>query len=381
MTVHQAKGLEFDVVVLPNLYERLGGRGVGSPALPLRDEVTEEVVGIYPYRAEGTRAFFPELQEAHRQERSARLRDEFSTLYVAMTRARYALHMVVPADGERGPGTAKSGARLLREALAPGEPADGLGRALYEMGTEDWSRGLSPQDLGEGEGTCGAPGRPAPCPALLKPSRGARRKNLARLSPSSLEGGEELDLAAHLSLEGRGDFLLRGTVTHAWCELLGWWEEGLPSDETLLLVGRKEAPGLGDSRLQGWLADFKAWTAAPEIQEHLARGFFERAHTSAHLRLERELPFLHRTEEGMLQGFVDRMVVVESEGKVVSALVQDFKTDKVGPSDSAVLEDRVAYYRPQITAYRHAVAARYGLALEDVGGELLFLRPGVVREV
>ena len=97
--------------------------------------------------------------------------------------------------------------------------------------------------------------------------------------------------------------------------------------------------------------------------------------------MERELPFLHRVPDGILQGYIDRLVLMEEEGRVVAAEVLDFKTDFIDESDPGALEDRVEYYRPQIDAYRTAVAGRFGLELEKISGKLLFLRLGVVREV
>jgi ATP-dependent exoDNAse (exonuclease V) beta subunit len=110
-------------------------------------------------------------------------------------------------------------------------------------------------------------------------------------------------------------------------------------------------------------------------------GALSRAAYPEGARVERELPFLHREPGGILQGFIDRLVLVEEAGRVVSAEVLDFKTDGVDAADAEAVEARVAYYRPQIDAYRTAVAGRYGLDLPSVTGKLLFLRPGLVREV
>ena len=66
---------------------------------------------------------------------------------------------------------------------------------------------------------------------------------------------------------------------------------------------------------------------------------------------------------------------------MVGAEVLDFKTDVLDGSDAAAVEEKVAFYRPQIDAYRAAVADLYGLELSAVSGKLLFLRPGLVSEV
>jgi len=115
---------------------------------------------------------------------------------------------------------------------------------------------------------------------------------------------------------------------------------------------------------------------APAIREALSRASY-----ASGAEVERELPFLHRVPDGILQGYIDRLVLIRDGGTVVAAEVQDFKTDHVDGSDAGALEAKVAFYRPQIDAYRAAVASRYGLEPAAVSGKLLFLRPGLIREV
>ncbi|MGD2124340.1 MAG: UvrD-helicase domain-containing protein, partial [Gemmatimonadota bacterium] len=378
MTVHQSKGLEFDVVVLPHLYQSLEQAGGRDPVVPLRDETTGRVVQVHPATNKTVRTLLPHLQRAHEQNRAARLRDEFSALYVAMTRARFALHMLVPADGERGEGSSKSLARILRAALSPGEPADEIGKTLYHHGDSRWFEELKPGDF---DGVIGAAAEPPPAagmagPVPLKPAEGARIRNLARRSPSAMEGGETLDLAAHLRLDLKGDARLRGSVVHAWCEAVGWMEDGLPDLADLEKLARREGPGLSPERIREWIADFREWMEAPAVRAALSRSAYP-----AGARVERELPFLHRIPDGILQGYIDRLVVWEEDGRVAGAEVLDFKTDVLEASDPEAVSGKVAFYRPQIDAYREAVAGRYGLESSAVAGKLLFLRPGLMKEL
>ena len=380
MTVHQAKGLEFDVVVLPHLYQSLEGPGATNPVIPLRDPERGRVTRVYPATDKGTRALFPELRLAQAQDRSLRLRDELSNLYVAMTRAKYALHMVVPADGERGPGQAKSFARILRAALAPEETAELQGKVLYRTGDERWMEGVAAGDLSGGVREAGGGGGSGPpgseVPVTLRAASGARTRNLARRSPSSLEGGDQMDLAALLRVDLSQPARLRGTVIHAWCERIGWIEDGIPDEGVLRAVARERAPGVASNRVDEWLSDFRVWMKAPEIAGALSRGRYP-----AGAMVEQELPFLHRIPDGILQGFIDRLVVVEEEGRVVGAEIVDYKTDILDGNDPDAVAMKVEYYRPQIEAYREAVAGRYGLPASVVSARLLFLRPGLAREV
>lgn len=378
MTIHQSKGLQFDAVVLPDLNQSLEERGNRTGVIPFRDEDTGKVLRVFPAVDKGTRALFPEIRTAHEQARSLRLRDDLSALYVAMTRARYALHLVVPSDGEKGPGTTKSAARLLRAALADGEPADRVGKVLYQDGDQDWHlhlrrKGREAPAAEAGPVSAGAAFLP---PVPLRPLSGGRGRNLPRRSPSELEGGDRVDLASLLRTDLTGEARLRGTVVHAWCEGIEWMEDGIPGQEALRAAAARVAPGVSAARIDEWISEFRRWMEAPAIHGALSREGYPPG-----ARVERELPFLHRQGEGLLQGYIDRLVLLEEEGRVVEAEVLDFKTDLMDASVARGLAARVEHYRPQIDAYREAVAARYRLDPGQVSGTLLFLRVGVARVV
>ena len=247
MTIHQSKGLEFDVVVLPHLYASMEKSGFQSPVVPLRDEVTGRVVKVFPTTDKATRILLPELRESYDQNRAARLRDELSTLYVAMTRARYALHMVVPMDGERGPGTAKTAARLLRDGLAPGEAAEAVGQVMGPRGDPDWFRQVNPEDLSGAVLSLKRPG--------FQPTKPWRR---SRSSPLSVPGCGTWPAGAPPPWRGARCWIWPPTFAWIWGEMPAFgerwstpgarlwsgWTMGFPTMPALL-----DRPG---KRPRGW---------------------------------------------------------------------------------------------------------------------------------
>src|SRR5207253_3068396 len=103
-------------------------------------------------------------------------------LYVAMTRAVYALHMVIsPRPKERT--HPKTFAGVLRGALAPGQAAL-AGTTLYEHGRRDWDKKASTMSPSTQPA---ASASPKPFTIKLKASQKLVR-GLERRSPSSLEG-------------------------------------------------------------------------------------------------------------------------------------------------------------------------------------------------
>jgi ATP-dependent exoDNAse (exonuclease V) beta subunit len=127
--------------------------------------------------------------------------------------------------------------------------------------------------------------------------------------------------------------------------------------------------------VQALATDFLAWIEAPGIRRLLSRSAF-----GPDARVDRELPFLVRDGEALLEGRVDRQI--RSSGPDGTRLrVIDWKTDDVGdPSGPAALE-RTDFYRPQIEAYRRAVALAEGVTLDRVEACLAFVRAGVVIDL
>ncbi len=92
------------------------------------------------------------------------------------------------------------------------------------------------------------------------------------------------------------------------------------------------------------------------------------------LRVERERRFAIHDAEGLLSGSFDRLVLLVRGGRVLAADLIDFKTDR--PAGAAQLAAQVEFYRPQIAAYRRAIARLYRLDPARISSRLAFLRAG-----
>jgi len=391
MTVHRSKGMEFDVVVLPELYGSLAPKGEGV-AIPERDPTTNRVVRVYP-RIEGSvRMLFPEVDKALREVKAAELRDELSVLYVALTRAKYALHLVLPPEAS----STKHSAGLIRAALALGDDKISDRGVLLERGDPQWFNSTESAEAAP------LPAKPFEVPArsiepteraddppfsngfdpsipLFRSTTAGLGRNLARRSPSSLEGGDRADLSAILRLDGTGA-LKRGDVVHAWCKSIEWIEDGVGEDHVLQAMALATSPGMSEPRVVGLIAEFRGWLEADPVRNVLSRSHFP-SDLFTVVDVENELPFARRVGGDIQEGFIDRLVLTRNDGRVVSAEVLDFKTDAIESGDDETLASRTDQYRPQIAAYCEVVREQYGLADEDVRGLLVFLVSGAVKKV
>lgn len=366
MTVHKAKGLEFDLVVLPELDLPLKGRGRARAVLPLRNPETGRVKKVFPRVGKDVRGLFPEIEAAALQEADRETRDALGVLYVALTRARHALHLFLAEDPEPGDCRSPTFATLVRGAL--GRHATPLiqDETLLEEGRPDW-----PEEelVREKEET----------PTLLSPpalAGGGSRRLLAHESPSSLLTAGVVDLGRLLPLvprEGR----LRGTVVHAWLEDLVWIDEWSPSREALREVAHREAPGLGAGAVDELMDEMEAWLTEPQVRAALRRDAYPPG-----ARVETELPFAVRLDEVVLQGRMDRVVLMESGGEVREAHVLDYKTDVLARNGGGEgLSSATEKYRIQIDAYRRALARLHGLSPRKVRASLVFVREGTVVDI
>ncbi len=368
MTVHGAKGLEFDAVVLPELERpfRRGGRDHGP--LPARDHPAGPVTRVHPYLNRSLQPLFPEIEAADQERRAARFRDELGGLYVSLTRPRFALHLLIEQGRE---GTATP-ARLLREALGldPGESERGAAGVVWEGGDRNWAThvsGIAERDVPAGSSR---PAVDGPGSLQVKMADGPRSRGLVHVSPSELEGGGARSLPELLRRRDRAA-LGSGTLVHLWLAEIRWLEDGVPEDEELIALARARARGVDDPH--GLLEQFHEWIEAPAIRRILSRNAYPEG-----TAVDRELPFLAREGGRIVQGVADRVIRIP-EGEDARLVVVDWKTDRVGPDTE--LTQRVSFYRPQVEAYIRSMARSEGMPEGRVSGALAFLRAGEVREI
>ena len=139
-------------------------------------------------------------------------------------------------------------------------------------------------------------------------------------------------------------------------------------------------PDISIHQVTSLIAEFRGWIEAKPIRSALSRSSFPPEPDTV-VHVENERPFIRRVGDEIQEGFIDRLVLIQREGRVVRAEILDFKTDTIDPDDEDMLVARTAHYRPQIVAYCDVVREQYGLAEGDVTGKLAFLGTGVVREV
>ncbi len=374
MTIHQAKGLEFDIVILPELegelastrtlkvvYERSGDAG---PISRIARHVSKDMWSM-----------FDDLRPMFEQHIGRLAHESLCLLYVAVTRAREGLFMLIDPPGENSRTAPARMASLVLHALRPAGDQGPVepDQVVYEHGDPQWL----------------APHAPV-APAAIDPSAPHLESPQAPLTFAPTQGPllrTASTLASDLAGRTVGDVLaLSDGPTSAWAAALralfaevSWLEEFRGDRKALRAAVQAVVPNRDEVWATARVDEFLGMLEAQDLRRALSRG----GAPATALRVERQVPFA-RLEGGALQtGEIPRVVLehddmAEATGPEVQvrrATVLGFCLDTVeGPEHAA---ERAAAYREPMSAWRAATAEQWGLERSAVAGVLLFVSAGV----
>jgi ATP-dependent exoDNAse (exonuclease V) beta subunit len=339
MTVHKAKGLGFDVVIVPDLEGRtIEERRKGLAVRKSAQHEVEWVLDLPPEifcRADATLA--KQVAEA----KAAGCYENLCVLYVALTRAKRGLYVVTEPPGKSA---STNFPRLLADTLG-GETRDVRvgGVTLpgaWSAGEADWFAKLQPAEPAEVE------------PALAPLEEGTRAPRWAARRPSG-ESAAGTDVARIFSLErsSAADF---GAAVHRLLAGVEWGPAVGSEDPWALSQEPREAVAEARAVLRA-TALAAVWTRPAGLCE-----------------IWRERAFEMLLDGVWLSGAMDRVVVERNpDGQAVRATVYDFKTDRVDEND---LTQAATRHAGQMALYRRAVARLTGLAEKAIEARLVFTR-------
>jgi len=328
-------------VVLPDLDAQLGRLDEGL--LTRREDAEGPIAVVTHGLPRVISAAHAELEAVRADVARRRALEELCVLYVAMTRAAHRLDLVVDAP-RKGRSGYTFGA-ILRGAL-------GVGWTSPES-TDPWF----PEALGRASEEA-APDVPR-LPLRFAPSRRAR--SVATSSPSRAKDLGALQPDRLLApIEA---ITARGRILHRLLEEVEWIELFRRSDDELLAIGRRIE--VDEDAVRSAVAELRAILAHPEARRALAKPG-EDARVWRERRFALVMPGAGGTET-LWNGAFDRVVL-----RTGSAEIVDFKTDRVVDAEA---------YRPQMEAYRRALARITELDEASIATTLLFIGGDGVERV
>ncbi len=387
MTVHAAKGLEFDCVAVADLGRRLAG-GAHPPSLRIAYDGEGDAprIGLRLARAGAATIDLAGYRELNDRAADAEAEESGRLAYVAASRARSRLLLSGTIDPEKD---LEAGDRPLRRQSALGRLLPALGvsgedgqvvaadppAALPGLAAGPFEPGrIAVRMTGPGAGAAAALAydrrRPAAAasagggrpPMLALGERGtAAARNLSYAALADYErcgyrflaervlrlgGGAEPD-AGNPEAAGRRSGIGFGRAVH---ELLEWsarnsWRQ--PGDEAIAAATRREGFGAAEAERAGELV--AAWTGSSYLAGLRDAGAGFRP----------EVPFrIGLGEQTVIRGTIDLLVTRPGE----PPLFVDYKTDRVEPGADPELP---AAYAMQRLLYSAAIAAAGGAERVD----------------
>jgi ATP-dependent helicase/nuclease subunit A len=346
MTIFKAKGLEWDVVYFTGLDSRGKDDTYG---LSYDDERHLQWITKLPIKA--LAMLNPTISEMYLRAERWRWRQNICLLYVALTRAKRATHVVLPQPPKTS--TAMNLATLLLHVL----PDDDV-RSVHWGEISAQRYWVAPGSLEDWY--LEVPLRPEPLPVAAEgepPPIKLRKVRLPRRRPSDLPVQNFFSRDRHYAMSV-------GTAVHSLAAQVTWLED--VTQAGLTEWARKLPTALRAPAVRQMNISLKL----PEVM-----ACFTRPAEPVELWRERAFALVHDGET--LSGTFDRVVVLsDSTGVVTGARLLEFKTDHVrSAADQASLVKR---YSPQIQQYRTALAKLLGITEWSVTAELVFLTKGVV---
>ncbi|MCR5164341.1 MAG: UvrD-helicase domain-containing protein, partial [Thermoguttaceae bacterium] len=416
MSIHRSKGLQFDVVVLPDLKFAIAGTPPQFVPGYENDDVLKDVTLVTPVPSQDIReALFPldsPIRQATDLNTRERISEAWSLLYVAMTRAIYAMYLFIPPRQKDQKVPFAQVSDLLRTALSGAYSAKEKTRLAYG-GDPKWYE-KTPQAVKFAqkqteENARSAVETPAeaaksqtPEPIRFLPNPDSTR-DLTRRAPSNIEDRRFVDLSRKLEFSQQNT--VNGTILHGWYEKIAWMENSLPSDDELVAFARPF--GLNKDRLERLLKSFHNslksprvdralhWTTyIPMLREKVLRAgilppelvpmdvFRRFPNDPNEIRWEvyREKELAIRTETELLLGTLDRLILLRNDAQVFWADCVDYKTTRK-ISSPEILEEKIRSHSLQMRDYRRMLQLHYQIDDTQISTHLIFSMLGIVREV
>ncbi len=364
MTIHQSKGLGFDIVILPDLSAGAIDKARDPGLLVARDAKRQNPVWTLQMPPRKISEHDSVLDGAVRRHDAAACVDELCVLYVALTRARQGLYAVTSYPGKSAEALDAS-ALVKHQLVGEFKPEGGVARVvdgedvrcLYSHGDWDWFRARE-----------GAPEKASPVSPALElrytAEAGSGRRPLPRVLPSSREAGARA--ADGLFSKAARDGRTLGLAVHGLLQRVGWLE----GDDIEATVREWERSAAVPAEIAGEAAAM----CRRLFRTEAVREAFRKPAGQA--LLWREMPYdIVLSGERWVSGVFDRVILMlDANGRVREATVLDFKSDRVDTPTQ--IERRAGEYRPQLELYRDTLCTLLSLPPAAVNLRILFTQPG-----
>ncbi|MFN3190953.1 MAG: PD-(D/E)XK nuclease family protein [Aureliella sp.] len=391
MTVHKSKGLEFDAVFLPDLSSELQD---GNTLLVMRGkDPVAPPDGVVRYMNSALQQLLPQSwQDAFLQLKGRKVIESLCLLYVAMTRARQALYITTVPKKHR---TTQTFGAVIQSTLCDKEASKQPDAVLAEFGQPDWYLGigdmvasaihsLDPVDTSADQQNTTADTAAESAPDRIirfdHESDRVASRGLRISAPSHSALIKEPQPISNLFTVSENVGTAYGKLIHKFFEQIEWIEDFKINRKDLQTLAQTtlSAEELQRVSVKQAISDFEDLLELENTRHVLSQQRYSLvwpegdSDVNQHIEVDNERELSLKLNDDIIVGSIDRLVVTYREGRPYSAEIIDFKTDRFDPAMNLLwLDERTEVHRPQLEAYRDAVAYLYKIPTERISTFLL----------
>jgi hypothetical protein len=198
-----------------------------------------------------------------------------------------------------------------------------------------------------------------------------------------LAGGHEVTINSLLPTMGGASHDQRELLRCCF-DLVCWLDQQTPTAQQLETYLREQFP---DKDPKEAIAQFFVLIQQSEIRKLFCLRSYQEMHlaqfTPAHslgieanrLEVQTARRFSRATDSGLLDGVIDRLVLIYEGDRLIGADLIDLKSEQL---TSPALQSKVEFYGPQLEAYRATVAELTRLPMDKIAVRMVFLQSGQI---
>ncbi|HOK03714.1 MAG TPA: UvrD-helicase domain-containing protein [Victivallales bacterium] len=365
ITIHKAKGLEFDIVFLPELYEQnsIITDKLSDGIKEKRDKnLKTKTVFLFPEKF--ISEIDPELKKWISELNIESAYENICVLYVAMTRARDALYMIADPPLKNETAVVRSQDILIKTLTGDKKNEDeNTFQLLYEEGNEDWFNCLEKEEnfiADEKE------------EKEIHPIELFSTEPEA-LTPSAIKTESYLSVNKIFS-ESAEEALEIGTIIHYLFEQIEWIDN--ENVENIIMRCKPKFKKIisNENVINKAIELFKKAINACEIRNELSFPAGKKC------KLWREKAFSIIINNKLVNGQFDRVTIIEDEfGNAEDAIILDYKSDEISLESEIPLA--VEHHYAQLDLYRKALSRLIDLPEEKIHAKIAFISIGKIINV
>ena len=342
MTMHQSKGLGFDVVFLPELEDRIINSNRLPWVIPDRESALEPPERIVPTLNKKIRAALPEFQSTYEKYEAALIEESLCLLYVGLTRAKRGLYLLyTPANSENSTSYANILTSIFNSQLFT--ESDLSPRISFELGEE----------LRPGKRAISLEKNIVEVPEAVIFTKQSKRRQPTFVSPSESDVKKEITIE---KLFTKRDDAARkeGSEVHEILEKIEWLDSKISAQISEKNQKLKEALN------------------NPSFVQALSKDNYP---SDLALQVEQELGILVKDNSEVIYGACDRVVKLFKGSTLIGIDLIDFKVSKASPGEL------IERYSDQMNIYRKALAESYRVTPQQISTKILTIPNGELIEV